>query len=204
MNDLEELGDAIQAKLAAEESRQPAERHAQEQQRIHVACRRARFDEVAARLVGQFIRPRLEKMTSFFSNAELQAGSEANRYRCRCTMRRLPEFPATVRLDIDVRPDGPIDNAILVYDLELLPVFVQFQSSHELVLSLDTIDTWKVVEWIDRRILEFVDTYLQIPQTPQYFAKPTACETLDSTEPTPDAQLLQAILPLSRTNRATA
>jgi YHS domain-containing protein len=54
------------------------------------------------------------------------------------------------------------------FRLEILPIFFQFCGHDQLCVPTDAIDTRKVAEWVDAKLLEFVDTYLRVPTVEGY------------------------------------
>src|SRR6266540_3853075 len=93
-----------------------AERNRREQ-------RHATFAETARRLTADIVRPRVEKLVTFFDNARLCEDTGLERDRCGCSFSHSPRFPATVHLDFSVGHDEQIETLILSCDLDILPVF---------------------------------------------------------------------------------
>jgi YHS domain-containing protein len=56
------------------------------------------------------------------------------------------------------------------YDLEIIPILMQFDSHDELTIPLDAIDREALGKWMDDRIISFVQTYLAVHGN-QYYLK---------------------------------
>ncbi len=77
---------------------------------------------------------------------------------------------ARIRLRFQATTDHDIRKIILNYDLEIIPILMQFESHSELEMPLDAIDPKKLGRWIDERILSFVQTYISVHEN-QYYLK---------------------------------
>lgn len=75
---------------------------------------------------------------------------------------------ARIRLRFQGTTDHDIRKLILNYDLEILPILMQFDSHSTLEMPLDAIDYEAAVHWVDARILSFVQTYTALHENPYY------------------------------------
>ena len=75
---------------------------------------------------------------------------------------------ARIRLRFSAATDRDIRKLILNYDLEIIPVFLQFDSHAEVEWPLDTLDMQKAADWLDDRIVDFVRTYLSLHENEHY------------------------------------
>lgn len=75
---------------------------------------------------------------------------------------------ARIRLRFQGTTDHDIRKLILNYDLEVIPVLMQFDSHSTLEMPLDAIDYDAAVRWADERILSFVQTYTALHENPYY------------------------------------
>ena len=78
------------------------------------------------------------------------------------------ECPANVVLSFRVGHDGPIENAIINYGLEILPIYVEFESRAKLLVPIDNPSDEAIAAWLDDRLVEFTRTYLELYFTDQY------------------------------------
>ncbi len=126
------------------------------------------FNEAASRVMRDIIRPRMEILTSQFDNATLTDSDEQQNLRCVCVFGRTARYPAETRLDIGIGHDGEIENLLLSYNLQILPVFIRFDRHDEMACPLDEVDDNRFAAWVENKIEQFVDTYLSLEHSPQY------------------------------------
>lgn len=77
---------------------------------------------------------------------------------------------AKIRMRFQATTDHDIRKIILHYDLEIIPILMQFDSHAELEMPIDAIDREAIGRWIDERILSFVQTYVSLHEN-QYYLK---------------------------------
>lgn len=75
---------------------------------------------------------------------------------------------AKIRLRFRATTDEDIRKVILNYDLEIIPVLMQFEAHSELEMPLDAVDPKVVARWIDDRVLSFVNTYVAVHENNYY------------------------------------
>jgi YHS domain-containing protein len=75
---------------------------------------------------------------------------------------------ARVQLRLSATHDTDVRNLVLVYDLEILPLYVKFNPHAELEIPLEKVDRAAVENWLDDRLVEFAQTYVTIHFTDQY------------------------------------
>lgn len=75
---------------------------------------------------------------------------------------------ARIRMRFQGTTDHDIRKLILNYDLEIIPILMQFDSHSTLEMPLDEIDYEAAVRWADERILSFVQTYTALHENPFY------------------------------------
>jgi YHS domain-containing protein len=177
----------------SEESRHLRQNHIQEASKAW-SERQAHFTGVADRLMQVVIRPRVEKLKSYFENAMLP--EERNtRHTSVCEFANSPRFPAAVRLEFGVTRDGEAKTVIVQYSLAMLPVLVRFQERDQLCVPLEAVAEDQVATWADEKIVGFVDTYLRLET-----ASPTQEEN-DAVDPVCGMQVNKNQAPASMTHR---
>lgn len=168
MGELGDLDREIQKRLNRAASRE-SEHQAHMRQRMEELDRKgARFNAVARPLVEHQLRPRLLKTASFFDNAEVAPFDERCWNHCTAGFRHTLRFPATTQLDLFIGPDDQVDSLLVVYDLSILPIFFQFEGHDTLAIPIDQVEESSVASWIDRKLIEFVETYLRLEQAEMY------------------------------------
>lgn len=88
---------------------------------------------------------------------------------------------ARVRLRFQGTSDHDIRKLILNYDLEIIPILMQFDSHSTLEMPLDAIDYEAALRWADERILSFVQTYAALHESPYYMRDPMVTDPVSGT-----------------------
>jgi hypothetical protein len=126
-----------------------------------------RYTMVADAIMEAVVRPGMEKLAACF--AAVQAAEvQRTRHTCVCRFPHTPRFPATAAVELGVTRDGDARNLTVEYDLQILPYFHRINSKARLVMPLDEVDEWEVARWVEERVLEFVDSYLQVETVEPY------------------------------------
>ena len=73
-----------------------------------------------------------------------------------------------VELSFRLGHDGPIENALMDYRLEILPIFIKFDSHDQLVIPIDNPSEDAIAAWIDDKLVGFTRTYFEMYFTEQY------------------------------------
>jgi YHS domain-containing protein len=169
MNDLSLLDQQLREKLVgARERRRLHQRHVG-QRMEQINQRYQKFAKVADHVAQHLIRPRMELLASYFDNAEpLSEGDQARRHYCGYVFRHNERFPATVTLDLAVCPDAGLENILVVYTLEILPIFFRFEGKDQIAFPLGGVDEPQLIAWVEKKIHDFVDTYLHLEENDHY------------------------------------
>ena len=77
---------------------------------------------------------------------------------------------ATVKLQFAAMTDSDVRKLIVTYDLEILPILMEYQRHAQLEFALDAIDPAALGRWLDDRIIDFVKAYLSMSHN-QYYLK---------------------------------
>jgi len=168
MNEITELEQLIRERLDAAAARRHANHESLRREMDEHDQRRGKFDAAAQRLTDDVIRPRLLKLTSLFPNAQALDTDRAIGYGCVCRFDHTPEYPASTTLGISVSSDSAMENAIVTYHLEILPIFFQFEGHDQLAVPLAAINNEAVASWVNEKLLGFTDTYLRLQVIEQY------------------------------------
>ncbi|MEP0846963.1 MAG: hypothetical protein HRF50_09105 [Phycisphaerae bacterium] len=159
---LAERIDAAFASMAAKRRHmQEVEAHKYEEWKQRLAKLGNEFDTLR-----DIFQPRLDLLIEKFGD-KLTATPKLTQ----STREMLLEFHsevARIRLRFQGTTDHDIRNLILNYDLEIIPILMQFDSHSTLEMPLDAIDYEAAVRWADERILSFVQTYTALHENPYY------------------------------------
>jgi len=122
--------------------------------------RRQRFEQLADHLNREIIRPRLEMVTSYLANAIMQ--DETSPHRSVCWFEFCQRFPTVAQLEFAIEHDVRFEKLIVQTHIHMMPVFVRYNEQDNLTLPWDSIGDAIVADWVEERLLEFLDTYLRI------------------------------------------
>jgi YHS domain-containing protein len=114
-------------------------------------------------------RPRLETLAQRFGD-RVQTTPEVTPGRRHATFRFQSDL-AQIRLRFSVTSNWEVTRVVFNYDLEILPVLMQFESHAELEFPLDAVDREALSRWLDDRIVQFVRTYLSLYENEFYLKK---------------------------------
>jgi YHS domain-containing protein len=165
MPDVATLLNRIDAEFSALDGkikRAQAERLQEHQERQN---RLAAFEKQLEALPAVW-KPRLEALIQRFGDRVKVSPHLASSSR-QVTLEFQSEL-ARIRLRMSAATDHDVRKLILNYDLEILPILMQFESHKQAEWSLDAIDTQAVGDWVDDRIVDFVRTYLSLQENEYY------------------------------------
>jgi YHS domain-containing protein len=77
---------------------------------------------------------------------------------------------ASVKLQFAVSTDSDVRKLIVEYDLDIIPILMQYERHSQIELALESIDSAALAAWIDDRIVDFVKAYLSMSHN-QYYLK---------------------------------
>jgi YHS domain-containing protein len=75
---------------------------------------------------------------------------------------------ARVSLKLSAFTDRDVQNVILSYDLEIIPVLMHFKGHDQVEFPLNAVDKEAVAKWIDDRLVDFVQTYFSMGENEIY------------------------------------
>jgi len=75
---------------------------------------------------------------------------------------------ASVTLRLSVSPDAQVRKIIFTYDVQILPILMEFDSHSELEQPLGEANSVTLAEWLDDRIVDFVRTYVALHENHYY------------------------------------
>ena len=160
MSDLVSFAKHVQ-KLLADANREPHwEPEEAERCMAEVGVRRERFEHIAERLNKMVVQPRLETLASYFNNASLTDNEPSG--HCSCWFGYCERFPASTKVTFGVEHDVRYQNVVVGYQAAMMPVFIKFNEQDKLTLPLYEVNDAAVSDWVEERLLEFLDAYLRI------------------------------------------
>jgi YHS domain-containing protein len=126
------------------------------------------FNKIAGGILSSVVYSRMRELARHFDNSTLPAPSEIKNLYCICQFSHTRRFPATVNLGISLSTGEDFENIAVHYNLEILPTLMEFNRHDERSFPLKTLNRDEVGDWVDTKILEFVETYLQLETHPFY------------------------------------
>jgi len=165
MPDINSLAGRIDAEFstAAEKLRkfqvENLEQHRQRQKRLEQLGRL--FEELR-----NIWRPRLEVLVKKFGEG-VKVTPKLMPSRREATFEFQSKL-AFVNLKFSAYTDWDVRRVILSYDLKILPGLMEFIPHVEMEFPLDAVDKEALGNWIDDRIVEFVQTYLSLSDNEAY------------------------------------
>ena len=123
-------------------------------------ARRLRFEEIARRLVDGVIRPRVEVVASRFPNAQVVKIESGD--GCLCRFGYCERFPSNAKCEIAVDHDERVEQLVVRCERYMRPTYLKFDEQDEFETPLDKVDEGIVANWVEAKLLAFVEAYLQL------------------------------------------
>ncbi|QDT57047.1 hypothetical protein Pan44_51120 [Caulifigura coniformis] len=179
MSDLSTLLSRIDAEFATVEKsikefqEEQVQAHQAKEQRI------AKFQDVCEQLKKVW-GPRLEALAQKF-------GQKVQVRPAITPLQKAAKFAfksplAEIALTFSALPDFEVRNVILDYNLHVLPILMKFEPHRRMEFPLDQVDEAAVGQWLDDRIVEFVQTYLALHQNQFYLKGKTVTDPISGTQ----------------------
>jgi hypothetical protein len=165
MPDINRLASRIDAEFSAVEQKVKKVQSQQIEQQKQREKRLERLNKVFDELQGMW-RPRLELLVKKFGD-RVQAMPRIVPSTREVTF-EFQSRVARVRLKLSALTDRDIQKVILSYDLEIIPVLMRFKNHDEIEFSLEGVDKEAATQWLDDRIVEFVQTYFSMGESEIY------------------------------------
>jgi len=162
------LSERIQTEIARADEKLRALRETKSHEYEELQHRHRLSQELSERLEHDVIRPRMLELVSHFDNAEFIETEDNEGCLCAVQFKHTPRFPSSTTLRIGITHDAEVRNVLLIYDLEILPIFMQYERNDQLALPIDDADERLAARWIEDKLVEFVATYLQLEFVDQY------------------------------------
>lgn len=159
MSDLTELASRIDKVLTAVKDRTKQEQQARLQDHAERQKLLAEYEKTRAKVV-EIAKPRLEALAK-------RAGNRATVTPTVSETRRTAIFEfrsakAYMTLTFSVAPDATVKNIVVERDLRIVPVLWKFVSHAEFITPVTNPDLAGLTKWLDDRIVEFAELYVQI------------------------------------------
>jgi YHS domain-containing protein len=168
VNDLIEFAKCIEGELRSA-SREPHwDASEAERYMIDIGSRRKLFMDRASQLAATIIQPRLEVLCSYFTNAGRARDEQP--FHFAYWFGFTERFPASTKLTLAVEHDMRFEKIIVAYSAAMVPQFIKLNERDRLTLPLDGAADPVVADWVEARLLEFLDGYMRIDRGGEDFA----------------------------------
>ncbi len=121
--------------------------------------RRKQWDKVARHLIRAVVKPRLETVAKLFPNTVFP--EEQLPHVLSCQFEYSERFSALTTIEFSVEHDIRFEKVILHTRTHIMPVFVRYNEQDNLLVPLGSVNDAEAADWIEERLLEFLDTYLR-------------------------------------------
>jgi hypothetical protein len=145
------------AKEKVQSQQQQELKHYQERQKLL-----QEYEKVRPR-IADVVRPRLEALAKRAGERVAVTPSVVESRRSARFEFKSPK--AYITLTFSGAPDREIKNAIVEYDLKIVPVLWKFTSHGEFSTPIANPDLNGLAKWLDDRLIEFVELYIQIHES---------------------------------------
>jgi hypothetical protein len=136
--------------------------------RQEVAERFQKFLPIAERIVA-IARGKLERLKGRLQFEVKPAQVQTERFYYRAvTLDVKTELAGVVKVGFKLSHDSDVRLIMLDYSLEIIPVFFRFNPHARTEMPLESYDEAAVGKWLDDRIVEFANAYLELHSTKQH------------------------------------
>jgi YHS domain-containing protein len=171
-----DLASRLDSVLEEAQGRVKAFQSGAERQHQELRERFQKFLPVADRITAM-AREKLERLRERLAFEVTPAHSQTDQYYARSvTLDVKSELAGVVKLNFRLGHNREVTRVMLDYELEIIPVFFQFNSHGHLDFPLEAYDEAGVSRWLDDRIVDFANAYLEMHLTKQYQDRALVCD----------------------------
>lgn len=165
MADVSQLKARIDAEFSAADERRKGLQRQQLEQLQERENRLQALDKLLAELRAGW-QPRLEALAERFGDRVQVTPAVSPGAREATFAFKSPV--AQVRLRFCASTDTDVTRLQLSYDLEVLPLLMEFERHSEISFPLDQVNRVQLTQWLDDRIVGFVRTYVALHENEHY------------------------------------
>lgn len=129
-----------------------------------------RFERVAEPIHRSIIIPAMDELARGFANARVEHFKTSVGFFSQSHFTHTPRFQATGKLLVGLEWDEAGQHAWVDYVLDILPALIPYETSDRFEVSLGAPNLAEVRDWVESRLMRFLDTYLQVESDPHYQA----------------------------------
>lgn len=163
------LKDQIGALLAGSLSDQSARKRVTERKMEEIDRRLRHIAYLVADLDLRFVIPKLTELASMFPHGAAPR-KEGLCDRIWVDFPPTQAYPTQARVSVAMTPDPAAEKLRVTVSVMILPVYLPYEREAWLDLLVENPDTKKLEEFLDKRIVQFVQDYLRVrdPQSPYH------------------------------------
>ena len=185
MSEAKSLASRIDAQFADAQQKiaafqQQAERVYREREQRY----REQFLPAVARIT-ELLKPRLDVLVEKFKD-KVHVEPVLTEHMRQATF-KFDSRVARIELTFRVSHDADVRNLVFDQTLEILPILMQFEKHSGLTVPLNHVDDAVIVNWVDDRIVAFVQTFLAIQENRYYQQGKLVTDPISGTEMPPIA-----------------
>jgi YHS domain-containing protein len=163
-----DLSGRLDAVVEEARGRVKAFQSAAEREHREVRERFQRFLPIAERITAM-AREKLERLRERVPFEVTPAHAQTEQFYVRSVVLKVKsELAAAIKLSFRLTHDADVSHILLDYDLEIMPVFFRFKPHDRLDVPLESYDEAAVGAWLDDRVVDFANAYLELHLTKQY------------------------------------
>ncbi len=165
MNDVDNLLARIDGALDSVKEKLKRNQQRELQHHQELQKRLAEYEKLRPR-ISEIARPRLEALARRFGERVTVKPTVTESQRT--AVFEFRSSKAYITLTFSVAPDREIENAVLECNLRIVPVLWKFESHSEFSTPVNNPDLTALTQWLDDRIVSFVEVYLEIHEAELY------------------------------------
>jgi YHS domain-containing protein len=163
-----DLSGRLDAVIGEAQGRVKAFQSAAEESHRELRERFQKFLPIAEQITA-LAREKLGRLTERLAFEVKPTHTQTDQFYARSvTLEVKSELAGVIRLSFRLGHDRDVTQVMLDYDLEIIPIFFRFNSHDHLDFPLEGYDEAAVSQWLDDRIVDFANAYLELHLTKQY------------------------------------
>jgi YHS domain-containing protein len=175
---VDDLSGRLEGVVEEAQRRAKAFQAEEESKRHGIQERFQAFLPIAEKTVAM-ARQKLEQLRNRLQFDVIPAHVQTERFYSRSvTLDVKSELAGVVKIGFRLTHDSDVRLLFLDYNLEIIPVFFRFNPHSRLEMPIESYDEAAVSRWLDDRIVEFANAYLEMLSTKQYQQRAMVSDTV--------------------------
>jgi YHS domain-containing protein len=162
---VQNLEERIKAEISGHKQRVSQYRTTQVEEHKGRQQRLERLEEIFEQLRDVW-KPRLDALAAQFKDS-VKVTPTVKPGRRQATLEFQSPL-ARIVLRLSASADSDVNNVVLAYDLDILPIYAAFERHAEIAFPINDVDAEATTRWLDDRIVAFVKVYLSLYENEYY------------------------------------